>query len=427
MSGLNADLQITTLTNGLVLIMERKPWMEGAYCHAHLRLGSCDEDYEKDKNLFDQGLCHLLEHTLFRGSKDYGEDEISRRTVGIGGSIDASTDRHVTSYCGWSPSGGLPTMLDAIDSMIFRSNINLKALEEERAAVIGEVELRDADPLAHARDRSLALLYPDHKIRFPVQGVVDYLADIRATRIREIIRGHHKPQNAVLCLSGSIPDEIEIEDMVYEHARGFSHRTRAANSEEVARNHGDPTPIWGQMNETETIGYGTGFASVLSLPVPRETDDWDKVFAIVQGVLTGGMLDAAFGSIPGLMSYGVIPENLIDLSVLSIYVTGEFSRKTLEQVRVAMQSLAKRMSGGKVQDVHLEEAKVRVAGRLAQEKNQPSPLVIGMRQTLGSWWTPSFEDVPALERIEKKKVAGMLKGMFGGESSVLCEAIQESI
>lgn len=420
MSGFNAGPHVTTLTNGLVLIIDRKPWIKGAYCNAHVRLGSCDEDYEESQGLCDQGLCHLLEHSLFRGSKDFDESEILSRTVGLGGTFDADTDRHVTSYMGWSPSGELPTLLETIDSMIFRSNIDLKSLEEERAAVIGEIERLNSDPVTAARDASLALLYPHHKVRFPVYGTVETVQEIRATRIREIIRGFHKPQNAVLCLSGSLPDDLEIEDIVYKHARGFSHRTRAANSEDIGRDYGDPTPESDHLERTDVLPRaGKEFASVLSVPIPRDDEGWNHTASVVSRILAGnnfGELDREFGSIPELTSFGILQENLVDLSVMSLYVSGVYSEKTILKVKNSMDSLVKRLSKGRIGDEQLELAKTRTASGLSLAKNNPFPFALGMRHALGEWWTPAETDIPLIREVDKKHASAMMKRMFAGES-----------
>lgn len=429
MIGFDPDLHITTLTNGLVLVLERKPWMRGAVCQSFVRLGSCDEDYEPDKGLCDKGLCHLLEHTLFRGSKDYGGEEILGRTVGLGGTFDAYTDRHVTSYHGWAPPGNLPVLLETMDSMIFRSSIDLKSLEEERASVIGEIENLDADPFNAARDASLRILYPNHSVRFPVYGTIESVNEIRATRIREIIRGFHKPQNAVLCLSGSLPDDIEIEDMVYQYARGFSHRTRAANSEDVERNYGDPTPLASHADAKDVIPeIGDEFATVLSVPVPREKETWPYVFAVLQSLLSGnglGEMDAAFRPIPGLKSFGIYPETLVDLSVLTLYATGTYSEKTAARTKDAMAAFAKTLAKGKVDEGRLEAAKVNASARLIMARNYDGTREFGERQMFGDWWRLMDSDIPSIQKVDKKQVSGMLKGTFGGESQVLLQVIPD--
>lgn len=429
MSGFNADLHITTLTNGLVLIWERKPWMKGVFCQSFVRLGSCDEDYEPDQGLCDKGLCHLLEHVLFRGSKDYSGEEIIRRTVDLGGTFDAYTDRHVTSYHGWATSENLPLLLDTMDSMIFRSEIDLKSLEEERVSVMGEVELLDSDPFNAARNASLHLLYPGHNVKFPVVGTMESVGEIRATRIREIIRGFHKPQNAVLCLSGSLPGDIEIEDMIYQYARGFSHRTRAANSEDVERNFGDPTPLIAHADVESVIPeIGNEFATVLSVPVPREKETWPYVFAVLQSILSGNSLcemDKIFRPISGLKSFGIYPETLLDLSVLTLYATGSYSKKTVAKTKEAMIAFSKMLSKGKIEDERLETAKVNTSAKLIMGRNSDYPRDLGERQMFGDWWRLMDSDIPSIQKVDKKQVSTMLKSMFGGESQVLLQAIPE--
>jgi len=109
------NVQISTLSNGLTLINVRQPWHSGIHCNAIVKVGSCDEQLERDK-----GICHFIEHMMFRGSEDYTEENITKMINGKGGFYNAATSYIYTNYYIWTQQKYFGESIAILDNLIFR-------------------------------------------------------------------------------------------------------------------------------------------------------------------------------------------------------------------------------------------------------------------------------------------------------------------
>ena len=91
------NIQISKLSNGLTLITVSEPWKQGIYCYTYVKVGACDEQLERDK-----GICHFIEHMVFRGTEDYTEEQIEKMITGRGGYYNAATSYSYTRYHLWT-------------------------------------------------------------------------------------------------------------------------------------------------------------------------------------------------------------------------------------------------------------------------------------------------------------------------------------
>lgn len=86
------DIRQTVLPNGITIVTDRAPHFEGAAVQCTFRAGSMDEPDDK------AGMAHLLEHLVFRGSRNRSGEEIQNVFNSIGGEFNATTDEDTTAY-----------------------------------------------------------------------------------------------------------------------------------------------------------------------------------------------------------------------------------------------------------------------------------------------------------------------------------------
>ena len=86
------DIQITTLPNGLRVATDRMPSVESVSLGVWVRAGT---RYELPQV---NGVAHLLEHMVFKGTKRRSAREIAEQIEAVGGNINAYTSRETTAY-----------------------------------------------------------------------------------------------------------------------------------------------------------------------------------------------------------------------------------------------------------------------------------------------------------------------------------------
>ena len=81
-----------TLPDGLTLLFEEVPGVRSASIGVWLRMGSRHEPARLG------GICHFLEHLVFKGTTQRSAKEISLLSDRIGGNLDAFTSKEMTCF-----------------------------------------------------------------------------------------------------------------------------------------------------------------------------------------------------------------------------------------------------------------------------------------------------------------------------------------
>ncbi|MBT6403373.1 MAG: insulinase family protein, partial [Rhodospirillaceae bacterium] len=87
-----SDVQITTLPNGVRVVSDEMPTVESVSIGMWVRAGARFEAPEVN------GVAHLLEHMMFKGTPRRTSQQIAETIESVGGHINAYTAREVTAY-----------------------------------------------------------------------------------------------------------------------------------------------------------------------------------------------------------------------------------------------------------------------------------------------------------------------------------------
>ena len=162
----------TTLANGMKLIVKEDRRAPSVVHMVWYRAGAMDEPDGVS------GVAHVLEHMMFKGTKEVGPGEFNRRVAAVGGRDNAFTGKDYTAYFQQVPPTQLPTMM-ALEADRMK---NLVLTDEEFAREIEVVKeerrLRtDDQPRALVFEQLMATAYQAHPYRRPVSG---WMPDLEA-------------------------------------------------------------------------------------------------------------------------------------------------------------------------------------------------------------------------------------------------------
>ena len=101
--------RLTTLDNGLVIIVREDPSAPVVSAQAWCKAGSIDEG-----KWLGAGLSHMLEHMLFKGTKHRGPGQIDREVQDSGGYMNAYTSFDRTVYYINVPNTGAKIAIDRL-------------------------------------------------------------------------------------------------------------------------------------------------------------------------------------------------------------------------------------------------------------------------------------------------------------------------
>lgn len=207
----NAAIQEFKLDNGLKLIVQEDHRSPVVVSQVWYRAGSLDEVNGKT------GVAHVLEHMMFKGTKEVPAGQFSRMIAAAGGKENAFTSTDYTCYFQQLEKSHLPLAfkLEA-DRMV-----NLQLTDEEFAKEIKVVmeERRwrtDDKPQSKVNEAFQGALYRAHPYARPVIGFMNDLENMTAEDAREWYRNWYAPNNATLVVVGDVKAE-EVYKLAKQH------------------------------------------------------------------------------------------------------------------------------------------------------------------------------------------------------------------
>ncbi|MEA2661984.1 MAG: hypothetical protein QOH08_1556 [Chloroflexota bacterium] len=191
------------LPNGVRVLVKDMPEARSASIAVYVGVGS------RAETKADAGTSHFLEHMVFKGTAIRpSASEISQQIEGVGGSVNASTDKEATVFSSFVPARHYLLALDVVADMVRAPLLRESDVESERNVIVEEIRMyRD-----QAQDRVHTLidelLYPNHPLGWEIAGRQPVVLGLSAPGLREFMETHYAPERIVVAIAGRI-DEAE--------------------------------------------------------------------------------------------------------------------------------------------------------------------------------------------------------------------------
>jgi len=191
------------LPNGVRVLVRDMPEARSASIAVYVGVGS------RAETKLNAGTSHFLEHMVFKGTAHRpSASEISQHIEGVGGSVNASTDKEATVFSSFVPARHYLLALDVVADMVRAPLLRESDVESERNVIVEEIRMyRD-----QAQDRVHTLidelLYPSHPLGWEIAGRPPVVLGLTATGLREFMETHYAPERIVVAIAGRI-DETE--------------------------------------------------------------------------------------------------------------------------------------------------------------------------------------------------------------------------
>jgi predicted Zn-dependent peptidase len=189
----------TTLPNGLRVLSAPMPHTRSVAICLYIGAGSRYED-EKEA-----GLAHFIEHLCFKGTERRPTPlEIFQVIDGVGGTINAATDRELTVFYCKVARPHFELAVDVIADLVQRPLFLAEELEKERRVVIEELAAV-ADSPAQQVDLLLdETLWPGQPLGRDVAGSEASVNALTREMALDYLHRQYVPNNAVLAIAGAI-------------------------------------------------------------------------------------------------------------------------------------------------------------------------------------------------------------------------------
>ena len=149
------------------------------------------------------GISHFLEHIVFKGTERYPDSRaVSESVEGVGGVLNASTDKELTAFWARVPRRHLELAIDVLTDLAFAPKIEADEVERERNVVLEELSTYLDQPSDLVQMDFDELIWKAHPLARDPAGSKASLARIGAPELAQYRNAFYRPERLVVVLSG---------------------------------------------------------------------------------------------------------------------------------------------------------------------------------------------------------------------------------
>ncbi|MEO9044044.1 MAG: pitrilysin family protein [Candidatus Dormibacter sp.] len=357
------------------------------------------------------GLAHFIEHMVFKGGDRYPTARlISQAVEGVGGALNASTDREATVFWAKVPADRLAVGIDVLGDMLFSPRLLGEDVERERQVVIEELRMYQDSPQDHVQTLFDTVMWPDHPLGWDVAGTEATVRGFTAADCRRHLERHYRRDDLVISVAGALaPDHVS--DLVVASLERWSQGGGAAKEAQAA------TPPAG--SPLSLLDRRTGQANIiLGARAPSYRDERRFVADLLNVILGEGMSSRLFLELReerGL-AYDVhsFMSRVVDSGALGISLGCE-PKRAIVAMRAAIAEL-RRLAEELVPDAELERAKEYARGRLEVQLESTSALCnhLGQQELLTGEILSAADIADRLLRVDAEDLRTLAVDILSG-------------
>lgn len=185
------------LSNGLCVVHVETA-LQRAACTVFVRIGSRDEAPRE------QGLVHLLEHMLFKGTAKRRAYHISSRLERVGGELNASTSKEDMMLQATVLPQDLERSMELEADIVLNASFPEHELEREREVVLEEIASYGDSVFETLFDQGEVLLYGDHPLGHPILGTPELVGQFTREQLLALKQRYFVASNMALCTVGPL-------------------------------------------------------------------------------------------------------------------------------------------------------------------------------------------------------------------------------
>jgi predicted Zn-dependent peptidase len=210
-SKMTDQVQTTRLTNGLTILTEHMPGLRSVSLGIWVRRGSRHESPALN------GICHFIEHALFKGTKRRSALQIATESDRLGGHLDAYTSHEITGFALKVVDTALPQAFDLIADMLAHPRFDPADLTLEQGVIIEEMKMIGDTPDELLNELFHAAYFPGHSLGRPIEGTEQTVSSFDRAITADFHSVAYSPRNLVVAAAGNVthPQLVELVTRVF--------------------------------------------------------------------------------------------------------------------------------------------------------------------------------------------------------------------
>ncbi len=194
-----------SLNNGLKVLLIPDASQSNMVVNIVYNVGSRNEGYGE------KGMAHLLEHMLFKSTKNLGD--IKKMLSDKGGNANGTTWLDRTNYYEIFPSSdeNLKWSIEMEADRMINSTILQTDLDKEFSVVRNEFEIGENNPDGVLQERILSSAYVWHNYGNSTIGSKEDIERVKANTLRVFYEKYYQPDNSTLIIAGKFDEQKALQ------------------------------------------------------------------------------------------------------------------------------------------------------------------------------------------------------------------------
>ena len=384
----------TTLKNGVRVITKHMPHIHSVSMGVWVSVGARDETPSQN------GISHLIEHMLFKGTHTRSGYQIAKEFDAIGGHTNAFTSMENTCYHAKVMDTHLATMIEILSDIFLNSVFATDDVAKERPVILQEINMVEDNPDEYVHVLSGRNFWGDNPLGWSILGTRENVAGFTRDKIKDFFNCHYLPERIIISAAGNLnhPQFVDQIGPLFEALPIGNHRPRRQTP------HSNP----GCNVHFRDLEQAHICVSTQGLAI---ADPQRFAFSLMNTILGGNMSSRLFQEIrerQGL-AYSVYSfmTSYVDAGMFGAYVgvDPQQTEKTIDLVLAEMRKL----KNTAVEDAELHDAKEYTKGSLllTSESSDNQMARLAQNEMYFDRYIPLQEIVEKIDAVTKEDICSL--------------------
>ena len=190
--------EVKRLKNGIRIVTKSVPDLYSVSMGIYVGTGSAREE---DRN---NGISHLIEHMMFKGTKTRSAFAIADEMDGIGAKTNAFTTKEMTCYYAKSTADHTEKCFEILSDLFCHSVFPEEELEREKKVVLEEISMIEDTPEDLASDILSEQFFRGISLARPIIGTREKVSAMTRQDLLDYIAQYYANSHIVIAFAGKI-------------------------------------------------------------------------------------------------------------------------------------------------------------------------------------------------------------------------------
>jgi predicted Zn-dependent peptidase len=397
------NIRRTILPNGLTILTEKMDHLRSVAMGVWIRAGSRHELPEIN------GISHLVEHMVFKGTKSRSAQHIAREVDAIGGNLDAFTGKETVCFNIKVLDEHVPVALDVLSDLVLNPIFASDEITRERGVILEEIKMDEDNPDYLVHEIFTQAFWKDHPLGRPILGTKETVKRFERDTLCNFYGEQFLGGNMLFSAAGNIDHDAFVEQVTrrFESLPAGDSLTVTVPPKTAAR------IILKNKKALEQVQL------CLGVPAPPIADESRYVTLVLNTILGGGMSSRLFQTVReerGL-AYSIYSDlnPYSDTGSLCVYA-GTSSDRAIQVVQLVMEQF-RRLKNEPLPADELRRAKDQLKGNLllSLESSMSRMSNLARQQMHFNYFFGMQEILDRVEAITEDQVLAMANRLFQPE------------